>query len=189
VTRVPKALQGLSNVVSDAELLARLQAGEMSALGELYDRHQFAVRRFLVRATSNAHDVDDLVHTAFLTLAKTAPRYDGRATCRPWLLGIAVQLLKRRRYALGRWLGVLAALREVRAKSKEPEAALYERSALERALSQLSEAKRTTLLLAELEELSGPEIAALLEIPLGTVWTRLHAARRELRALLENPEA
>jgi RNA polymerase sigma-70 factor (ECF subfamily) len=49
----------------------------------------------------------------------------------------------------------------------------------------LSQPKRVTLLLAEVEGLSCPEIAAALDIPVGTVWTRLHKARRELRQLLD----
>ena len=56
---------------------------------------------------------------------------------------------------------------------------------VERALARLSEAKRVTLLMAEVEGLSCDEIAQALEIPIGTVWTRLHAARRELRQALE----
>ena len=68
---------------SDADAMRRLAAGEMSALGELYDRHHESVRRFIARDTSDAEDVDDLVHTAFLAAAKSAGSYDGRASCRP----------------------------------------------------------------------------------------------------------
>ena len=52
---------------------------------------------------------------------------------------------------------------------------------LDRGLQQMSEAKRVTLILAEVEGFSCEEIASLLGIPIGTVWTRLHHARRELR--------
>ena len=82
---------------SDAELMRELAAGQLGALGELYDRYQAPLRGFITRATSDAHDVDDLVHTTFLETAKCAHRYDGRTSCRPWLIGIAAQLLRRRR--------------------------------------------------------------------------------------------
>jgi len=59
---------------------------------------------------------------------------------------------------------------------------------VERALRLISEPKRITLLMAEVEEMSCPEIAAVLHIPIGTVWTRLHVARRELRRALEGNE-
>jgi RNA polymerase sigma-70 factor (ECF subfamily) len=170
---------------SDPELMARLAAGEIGALGELYDRYQPALRRFIARATADAEDVDDLVHAAFLAAAKSAARYDGRPVCRPWLMGIAVQLLRRRRYALGRLVAVLASLHGARPSSGDPRGALDARPDVERALARLSEAKRITLLLAEVEGLTCPEIAELLAIPIGTVWTRLHAARRELRRTLE----
>jgi RNA polymerase sigma-70 factor (ECF subfamily) len=170
---------------TDPELFARLAAGDIGALGELYDRHQRALRHFVARATGDAEDVDDLVHTAFLTAARTAARYDGRAQARPWLMGIAVQLLKRRRHKLARLLSVLSSLAPTRPAETDPRRALRAQTDVERALAKLSQAKRITILLAEVEGLSGGEIAELLQVPLGTVWTRLHAARRELRELLE----
>jgi RNA polymerase sigma factor (sigma-70 family) len=169
----------------DPELLAGLANGEIGALGELYDRYQAPLRRFVARATCDAEDVDDLVHTTFLTAAKSAARYDGRASCRPWLIGIAVQLLRRRRQALARLFSALSSLRGTRATALDPRPALHARSDLERALPRISEAKRVTLLLAEVEGLSCSEIAELLGVPIGTVWTRLHAARQELRRALE----
>jgi RNA polymerase sigma-70 factor (ECF subfamily) len=161
--------------------MARLAGGEIGALGELYDRYQDSVRRFVARATASAEDVDDLVHSTFLTAARRAASYDGRPVCRPWLMGIAVRLLRRRRHALGRWVAALPSLRAVRPAVADPRSALNARRDLERALSRLSEAKRITLLLAEVEGFTCPEIAELLGIPVGTVWTRLHHARSELR--------
>jgi RNA polymerase sigma-70 factor (ECF subfamily) len=171
---------------SDPELLARLARGEIAALGELYDRYHEPLRRFVARATSDAEDVDDLVHAAFLTAAKVAGRYDGRACCRPWLIGIAAQLLRRRRHALGRWFALRSSLPA--ATSHDPRPGLQAQRDVERALSRLSEAKRITFLMAELERLSCAEIAELLGVPIGTIWTRLHAARRELRAALSGGE-
>ena len=161
--------------------MRQLAAGQLGALGELYDRHQASLRSFIGRATGDAHDVDDLVHAAFLTAAQSAQRYDGRASCRPWLIGIAAQLLRRRRRAVGRFVAVLTALRGTLQSASDPLPALQARSDVERALAGLSEPKRITLLMAEVEGLSCDEIARALEIPVGTVWTRLHAARRELR--------
>jgi RNA polymerase sigma factor (sigma-70 family) len=171
----------------DSDILCQLAGGEIDALGELYDRYQEPIRRFVARATRDAEDVDDLVHATFLAAAKSAGRYDGRPSCRPWLIGIAAQLLRRRRQSLGRFLGVLSSLR-VRATTADPRPALQARSDVERALDGISAAKRITLLMAEVEGLSCAEIAAALGIPIGTVWTRLHAARRELRRALEQGE-
>jgi RNA polymerase sigma-70 factor (ECF subfamily) len=169
---------------SDAELLQRLAEGQLGALGALYDRYHAPLRRFLARATADAHDVDDLVHATFLTAAECAARYDGRATCRPWLIGIGAQLLRRRRRAVGRFVAVLTSVKTMLQATSDPRHALQARTDVERALARLSEPKRVTLLLAEVEGLSCEEIAQALEIPIGTVWTRLHAARRELRHAL-----
>jgi RNA polymerase sigma factor (sigma-70 family) len=171
---------------SDPDIMRRLAAGEIGALGELYDRYQEPIRRFVARATSDAEDVDDLVHATFLAAAKSAGRYDGRPSSRPWLIGIAAQLLRRRRHSFGRLLAVLSSVRLMRATTTDPRPALHARNDVERVLAQISEAKRVTLLMAEVEGLSCAEIAAALGVPIGTVWTRLHAARRELRHALQD---
>jgi RNA polymerase sigma-70 factor (ECF subfamily) len=174
---------------SDPDILRELASGNIGALGELYDRYGERIRRFLARATSDAEDVDDLVHATFLAAAQSASRYDGRPSCRPWLVGIAAQLLRRRRRSVGSLLAVLSSLRGTRAGTLDPRPSLQARSEVERALGRLSEAKRVALLLAEVEGLTCAEIAAALNVPIGTVWTRLHAARREVRLALEEGDA
>jgi len=171
--------------VPDAEIMRRLAAGDSGALGELYDLHCRSLRRFLTRATGDAEDVDDLVHATFLTAGRIAARYDGRLSCRPWLMGIAAQLLRRRRRTFGRLFAVLSSVAGQQSASADPRAMLQTRTDVGRALLAISEAKRITFLMAEVEGLTCPEIAAALGIPVGTVWTRLHAARQELRRALE----
>jgi RNA polymerase sigma-70 factor (ECF subfamily) len=173
---------------SDPDIMSRLASGEIGALGELYDRYHAPIRRFVDRATAEAEDVDDLVHATFLAATKSAARYDGRSSCRPWLVGIAAQLLRRRRRALGGLFAVLSSFGRARVASVDPRPALQARSDVERALAGISEPKRVALLMAEVEGLSCEEIAAALGIPIGTVWTRLHAARRELRQRLKEGE-
>jgi RNA polymerase sigma-70 factor (ECF subfamily) len=171
--------------VPDPDVLRQLASGDIGALGELYDRYSEPIRRFVERATSNAEDVDDLVHATFLAAARSASRYDGRPSCRPWLVGIALQLLRRRRRSLGHFLSVLSSLRGLQGMANDPRPALQARVDVDQALAQISEPKRVAFLLAEVEGLSCAEIASTLDIPIGTVWTRLHAARRELRQALE----
>ena len=177
---------------TDREALTAIARGEISALGVLYDRHRAAVFQFVARATSNAADVEDLVHATFVTAAKAAAGFDGRESCRPWLVGIAGKLLHRRRRSLfrfGRALNELT-LREAQ-RSVDPAHQLGARDDVARlaaALPKMTEAKRLVLLLAEVENLGCKEIAEALEIPIGTVWTRLHHARKELRELLLEDE-
>jgi RNA polymerase sigma-70 factor (ECF subfamily) len=97
--------------------------------------------------------------------------------------------LRRRRRALSRFVTVLTTLRGSLQSATDPRPALQARTDVERALGSLSEAKRITLLMAEVEGLSCDEIASALAIPVGTVWTRLHAARRELRKAVDSKAA
>jgi RNA polymerase sigma factor (sigma-70 family) len=189
ISRHPRSQAVRPAPVPDSDLLRALAAGDSGALGELYDRYRASIRRFLARATADAEDVDDLVHGTFLAAATSAGRYDGRPCCRPWLLGIAAQLLRRRHRALSRLLAVLTSFGGGRPGSADPRPALHARSDVERALRLISESKRITFLLAEVEGLTCPEIAGMLDIPIGTVWTRLHAARRELRQALQREQA
>lgn len=169
---------------SDAELIEQLTRGQLGALGELYDRYQAPLHRFVARVTRDADDVDDLVQATFLAAAKSADRYDGRASCRPWLIGIAAQLVRRRRRTFARLVAVLSAFGNTQPSASDPRPTLQARGDVERALAQLSEPKRLTVLMAEVEGLSCAEVAEALGVPIGTVWTRLHAARRELRRAL-----
>lgn len=181
-------LEHRRNARTDAELLQLVAERGIGALGELYDRYHEGVRRFVARATADAEDVDDVVHETFLAAARSAARYDGRPSCRPWLMGIAAQLLRRRRQRFGRLLRVLTSLRSTRVTTTDPRSALRARSDVAHALCHISEPKRIALLLAEVEGLSCAEIAEAVGVPIGTVWTRLHAARRELRRVLEEGE-
>jgi len=175
--------------LTDQAALAALSKGQIGALGLLYDRYSEAVYDFVRRATSNESDVDDIVQATFLSAAKTVSSHDGKQNCRTWLVGIAGRILYRRRRGLSRWA---RALRELTIRDADRYAdphrelsARDEVQRLEAALAKLSEPKRVVLLLAEAEEQSCEQIARALQVPIGTVWTRLHHARRELRRLLD----
>jgi RNA polymerase sigma-70 factor (ECF subfamily) len=178
--------------VTDADLVRAVAGGDLSPLGELYDRHHEGVRQFVARATGSSADAEDITHEAFLTLAKIAGRYDGRPSARPFLLGIAAQLVRRRKRGLGRWAQALASLAETFSDARQagvrtPEDAATTTEEMRRfdeALGRLTDEKRLVFLLVEREGLSGEEVARALDIPVNTVWTRLHHARNDLRKAL-----
>lgn len=177
----------------DAEVLARVAAGEVSALGTLYDRYCHDVRRVLARIGVAPGDLDDLVQECFLEVVRSARNYDGRANAKPWLAGLAVNLARRHRRSLGVFLRNLSSFaREPSTPSSSPEEHLSDaragRDAM-RALDALSTKKREVFALVVLEGMPGEEAARALGIPVATVWTRLHHARRELRAALEAEES
>jgi RNA polymerase sigma-70 factor (ECF subfamily) len=173
----------------DADLLARVRGGDVSALGVLYDRYAEDVRRVLVRLGVPERDVDDMLQETFLDVVRGAKNYDGRANARPWLVGLAVNWVRRRRRSVRVLVRRLASFEEeptTAPTTPEDEAAGAIAAAKARAaLDALSQKKREVFVLVVMEGLPGEEVARLLDIPVATVWTRLHHARRELRAALE----
>jgi RNA polymerase sigma-70 factor (ECF subfamily) len=176
--------------IREPDLLLGVAAGDLRALGELYDRYAQDVWRAVRRAVNDAADVEDIVHATFLALPRIAASYDGRETCRNWLCGIGVRLAMRQRRGRHRFRIMLAAFAQTVSGrwTRHPEreaSSNQELSCLMRALSQLSDRKRAVFVLVELEGLATEEAAKVLEIPAATVRTRLFHARRELQAALE----
>jgi RNA polymerase sigma-70 factor (ECF subfamily) len=177
------------HAADDAELMDAVVAGNISALGALYDRYHEEVRRFALRMTARDADADDIVHDVFLSLPKAGSGYDGRACARPFLIAIARQMVchrARKRARIARMIATLSEtlIRVVRRTPEDDVNAAHELAAVARVVERLPEEKRMVLLMIEREGLSCEEVAAELGIPVGTVWTRLHYARAELRRVL-----
>jgi RNA polymerase sigma-70 factor (ECF subfamily) len=174
----------------DAELLQSIAAGDLGALGEIYDRYSRDVWRAVRRSLGDSADVEDVVHQMFLKLPQIAPSYDGRASCKGWLCGIAVHLAMRHRRGAGRFHRMLTSFTQTLTgrAALDPERVAggqQELAVLERALVELSDKKRAVFVLVELEGLTAEEAGRALEIPAATVRTRLFHARRELLEALE----
>jgi RNA polymerase sigma-70 factor (ECF subfamily) len=166
----------------DTVALRRLASGDVSALGDLYDRHSEALWAFACRA-AGLEEAEDLLQATFLAVVKVAATYDGRAdSARSWLHGIMARLIQQRRRSLIRFA---RALLRMKAAAPVHDAVDTRRSDILRGLERLSPSKRTVLILADVEGYQCEEIALMLHVPVGTVWTRLHYARKELRAFYE----
>lgn len=174
----------------DGELLAHVVAGDLSDLGVIFDRHALDVRRFLVRLGVGAGDVDDLVQATFLIVLTAAGSFRGGGSARAWLLGLAANVARRHRRSMARLAVRIAAW----AREPRPDAETAASDSLEvrersaraaRALARLTAKKREVFVMVAMEGLPAEAVAQALGIPVGTVWTRLHHARRELRAELE----
>ena len=187
------ALAELRVQPSDAELLSRIATGELGALGILFDRYVEQVARFISRMGVRFGEVDDLVQLTFLDVVRASGSFDGRASARNWLLGIASHIVRRDNRSLRRAVRGLAAwANEPRVAPEMPSQAFEVRESADRArraLDCLSSKKRETFVMVVLEGMSGEDVARVLGIPVATVWTRLHHARRELRAHLEREGA
>ena len=175
--------------MSDAVLFESISQGELGSLGVLFDRHHESLRQFLLRAAPNSSDVDDIVQETFLTATNAAGSFDGRASGLPFLIGIAVQLIRRRKRTFARLRALYDAFGSAPTTPKpSPEDKLHqaqEEALLQAAIGRLSEEKRLVLVMVEYNGLTGVEVAGILGIPVGTIWRRLHEARAELRQALE----
>lgn len=170
---------------SDGELISRIAGGDIGALGVLYDRHARSLLRF-IRRHSPAEDSEDILQNTFLRAIEVAKRFEPGSSARPWLFGISIQVLRERRRSLRRWGALLTSL-AARPPRVSPAPSATARD-LSRALGRLSDAKRSVVLLAEVEGFTCGEIAGILGVPLGTVWARLHHARRALKKSLEESQ-
>lgn len=171
----------------DAELIRRSLA-EPDAFTAVYDRHAPAIHRYVARRLG-PDTADDLMAETFLIAFRKRRRYDlARADARPWLYGIATRLVARHRkaetarYLLLERLGGETAAEPVDSEARVSAQAL--RGPLARALADLPEVYREALLLVAWADLSYEEVAAALDVPVGTVRSRLSRGRARLRAAL-----
>ena len=177
------------NSPSDAEVIGR-SLNEPEAFGLVYDRHAAALLRFLGRR-AGAEVAEGLAGELFRIAFERRKTFDrSRASALPWLYGIGSNLLLKHRRGEARRLRAnarMAAAEETpdrRAGGKALDArVLFPRVA--EAIEALPDGEREALLLFAWEDLSYQSVAEALELPIGTVRSRLNRARAQLRELLE----
>jgi RNA polymerase sigma-70 factor (ECF subfamily) len=157
--------------------MVQVQTGSESALGTLVDRWRGPLFGFLQRR-SGPVDADDLFQETWLRVVRARRRFDPRRRFSTWLFQIANNLCRDRfRRAAVALRGRAAFVEIPRAAEPGPDV----RIDLERRLAALPDRLREVLVLRYLRDLGEREIAEILEIPPGTVKSRLHAAVRALR--------
>lgn len=171
--------------------LALASLSEPELFAEVFERHFAAIHGYLARR-AGVSVADDLVSDVFLVAFERRARVRvGSESLRPWLYGIATNLLRNRARSERRHLVALARLEHRAAATASGLApdAVTGLVHLGRVLSQLEPDLRDVLLLHAWEGLSHSEISAALEIPMGTVASRLSRGRHRLRTALESDEA
>ncbi|MCH9679976.1 MAG: sigma-70 family RNA polymerase sigma factor [Deltaproteobacteria bacterium] len=183
----PAILQRRSAVpldtMDEARLVGRAGRGDRIAFAELVRRHQGKVRALLLRLASDRSLADDLAQEVFLRAYRGLVGFEGRSSFGTWLYRISYNVYLNHR-TRSRSFAALPEDYDVRAAAPEdalsaPRADL--RRDLEAAIEELPERYRAVIVLYYLQEVSYPEIAEILELPLGTVKTHLHRAKRLLR--------
>jgi RNA polymerase sigma factor (sigma-70 family) len=176
---------------TDAAIIARSQ-DDPEVFATVFDRHYDAIHRFLWGRVGR--DAEDLTAEVFRIAFERRGDYDtAYPSAKPWLFGIASRLAKESHRARARTDEVRTRLdREARTGVAGPEQHLTELApdaALAAALEEVEERDREPLLLHAWADLSYEQVAAALDIPLGTVRSRIHRARHDLRDRLDEDTA
>ena len=181
-----------SRTSDDAAAIAR-SLRDPEAFAEVFDRHFAFVHRYIARRAGRDL-ADDLASQTFTVAFSHRGRYrDDLGTARPWLLGIATNLLRAAHRGDLRTASIVARLGSEEVVSSfsstlaDARADLNDDNRLTDALARLEAGQRDALLLHALGELSYAEIASALDIPIGTVRSRISRACAALRTELEPP--
>lgn len=182
----------MSDKRSDGEFIAA-SIEEPRAFAVIFERHFWTIHDYL-RRRLDRETADELASQVFLTAFDRRASFDPRSLgSRPWLFGIATNLLREHRRSELRGLRAMAELAPDPVTGIDGVEARVDaermRGALARALADLPPEEADVLLLLIWAELGQPEIAEALGVPLGTVKSRLSRARGRLRAAIEIPSS
>jgi len=188
---------------AEAQFIERLKRGDAAAFETLVHERSGEIYGLLYRMTENAEEARDLTQETFLRAFQSVAHFRGESDLRTWIYRIAINQARnrwrwwrrRRRDATvsidapeigGGRLGLMATLKSNTIRDPEQDTLANERErALKKALSSLRRVYREAVILRDIEGFAYEEIAATLEISVGTVKSRLARGRQELRRKLE----
>ncbi len=174
--------------LSDAQLMQRFRRGDQEAFHQLVDRHARHLFSLAVALAGNVADAEDIVQETLTGACKAAGAFRHESSVRTWLVRILCRQAarwrrsgRRRTFPLYQQNGSPAVEPAVDSSTARSDRKLD----VALMLQQLSPEHRQVLVLREFEQMSYDEMAVVLGVPRGTVESRLHRARQELRARLE----
>ncbi|HEX8844488.1 MAG TPA: sigma-70 family RNA polymerase sigma factor [Pyrinomonadaceae bacterium] len=198
--QVATAPSGDARPAVETQFIERLRAGEGAAFDRLVEERSGDVYALLYRLTEDAEEARDLTQETFLRVFQNIDRFRGDADLKTWIYRIAINQARNR----WRWwrrrrrdstlsldaqsenegLPLKARLKSAAVNPEQETLAREREDVLRKALQTLGRSYRETVILRDVEGLSYEEIAATLEISIGTVKSRLARGRLELRRKL-----
>ena len=184
-----KAMKRTTDQIYDELLVLRCQSGEADAIKELISRWQMRLARYVFRQTGDSDDTADVMQEIWVSVVRKLKSLDDPAAFGQWIYRIAAARTvdwirkKKREYTLQKAAVEETALND----SKEAAESNHERKIelLKKGIVSLPHEQRTILTMFYLEERPVSVVAALLNIPAGTVKSRLFQARNQLRKLID----
>ena len=175
---------------TDHELIDRLCSGDLAALGTLYDRYRLLVFHTALAITHDRQSAEDILQECFLKLNAYARRIDVNLPLEPWLYRVTVNQAYTWVTRRSRWLTSLESVIDrlvspARANAEYQVEIAELQLAIQRAIDSLPPNQRMTVVLYYLNDLSLKEISYILDCPVGTVKSRLHYGREQLKRQLQ----
>lgn len=202
VKPAPADSAGNEETVPDEKLFGLATSGDRNALGELIGRYEKVLFGLLMRMTGgDQHRCDDLFQETFLHAMRASKTFDRKMQFKPWITAIAVNLIRdeaRKRKVRGE-VGLDNAADSAAGRATVPEPVAEqenpgetaerrdEERKVQQALNGLTDLEREVVLLHFYQSMTLVETAKTLDVPLGTIKSRLHAALTRLSGILERP--
>lgn len=177
---------------SDQQLISRVLEGDNTAFRYLYQRYCPRVRSLLFQLTSKSEGLDDLTQEVFVKVHRSLPGFRGDSQFSTWLFRVTYNVCQDARRKQSRRLQVVT-LPEYNSLENLPVSderednltRLNRQKLVQRALDSLSEEQREVIVLHDLQEKPQDEVAQILDVPVGTVKSRIYYGRRKLKEWFE----
>ena len=169
-------------------LISRARGGDREAFGALVEQYRDNVYRLAYRMCGNAYDADEAAQEAFVAAWRALPNFRGDAKFSTWLYRLttnaAIDVMRREKRHQTVGDGEMVDVADDADSPQETVERTEQQEAVQKALSTLSEEYREVLLLRYMEELDYAEIAEVLQLPSGTVKSRINRAKAALKTAL-----
>ena len=180
----------VSEGISDQECVRRLQRGEVEVFEVLVRRYQKTIFNVVYRVLGDYQEAAEVSQEVFLSAYRAVRQFRGDASFSTWLYRIALNHASTRRKSMAGWQKQTVPIDVVDPVSDqrlEPGQVMEQKETqqwVQRALNSLDPPDAIIILLRDLQDVPYDEVAQILDIPLGTVKSRLHRARQALRLRL-----
>ena len=169
-------------------LISRARGGDREAFGALVEQYRDNVYRLAYRMCGNAYDADEAAQEAFVAAWRALPNFRGDAKFSTWLYRLttnaAIDVMRREKRHQTVGDGEMIEVADDADSPQETVERTEQQEAVQKALATLSEEYREVLLLRYMEEMDYAEIAEVLQLPSGTVKSRINRAKAALKAAL-----